>query len=318
MRVVFMGTPEFAVASLRALLEAGLDVVGVVTQPDRAKGRGKRLTSPPVKVFAQEKGLRVLQPKSLKDPAAVELIRGLVPEVIAVVAYGKILPPAVLAIPPLGCINVHASLLPKYRGSAPIHRAVMAGEPETGVTTMFMDEGLDTGDMLLQVHVPIGPDDNVGAIHDRLAEEGARLLVRTLARLADGYAFRIPQDHSRATYAPPISPEDEVVDWRRPAREIHNQVRGLDPRPGARTTWDGRVLKVWRTAVLESGPGEGAPGLVAAHGPSQDLVVAAGDGWLILRELQLAGGRRVDGRSFLRGHPEIVGSTLGVHGDRSE
>lgn len=306
-----MGTPEFAVASLRALLEAGLNVVGVVTQPDRAKGRGKRLTPPPVKVFALQHGLRVLQPESLKDPAAVELIRGLAPEVIAVVAYGRILPPALLAVPPLGCINVHASLLPKYRGAAPIHRAVMAGEPETGVTTMFMDEGLDTGDMLLQARVPIGPDDNVGTVHDLLAEEGARLLVRTLVRLADGYAFRIPQDHSRATYAPPISPQDEVIDWRRPAREIHNQVRGLDPWPGARTTWDGRVLKIWRTAVLDDGPEGRTPGLVAACDPSQELTVATGEGWLIIRELQLAGGRRVDGGSFLRGHPEIVGSILG-------
>lgn len=307
-----MGTPEFAVASLRALLEAGFDVVGVVTRPDRAKGRGKRLTPPPVKVFALEKGLRVLQPESLKDNAAVELIRGLAPEVIVVVAYGKILPPDVLAIPSRGCINVHASLLPKYRGAAPIHRAVMAGEQETGVTTMLMDEGLDTGDMLLQARVPIGPDDNVGAVHDRLAVEGGRLLVRTLARLAEGYAFRIPQDHTQATYAPPISPADEVIDWRRPAGEIHNQVRGLDPWPGARTTWDGRVLKVWRTAVLKDIAGKGAPGLVAVHGPSQDLIVATGEGWLILRELQLAGGRRVDGSSFLRGHPEIVGSILGV------
>jgi len=312
LRIVFMGTPEFAVASLRALLENGFSVAAVVTQPDRPKGRGKRPAPPPVKVFAARHGLPILQPENLKDPAVIGLIRDLAPEVVVVVAYGRILPPALLAVPPLGCINVHASLLPKYRGAAPIQRAIMAGETETGVTTMFMDEGLDTGDMLLQVRVPIGPDDNAGRIHDLLAEEGARLLVRTLQRLADGYAFRVPQDHSRATYAPPLTLQDEIIDWRRTAQEIHNQVRGLDPWPGARTTWAGRVMKIWRTALPAGGDrGREPPGLVAVAGPSQELMVATGDGWLIIRELQPAGGRRMDARSFLRGHPEIEGSILG-------
>lgn len=307
-----MGTPEFAVVSLRALLETGENVVAVVTQPDRARGRGKRLSAPPVKMTALERGLEILQPESLKDASTTARLRALNPEVIVVVAYGRILPPALLAIPPLGCINVHASLLPKYRGAAPIHRAVMAGETETGVTTMLMDQGMDTGDMLLQSRVPIGEDDNVGVIHDRLAQEGGRLLTRTLAGLADGSAVRVPQEHRQATYAPPLTAKDEVIDWCCPARQIHNHVRGLDPWPGAATRWGDRGMKVWRTKVLDDEVSRGTPGLVLTGKHPAELIVAAGRGLLAIREIQLAGGRRVDAGDFLRGHPAIEGSVLGV------
>ncbi|MDQ0285783.1 methionyl-tRNA formyltransferase [Desulfofundulus luciae] len=310
MRVVFMGTPGFAVPALKALVGAGYPVVGVVTQPDRPKGRGKKIQPSPVKQAALHMGLPVLQPVRVRDAAFVEQLKQLGPEVIVVAAFGQILPPSILHLPPRGCINIHASLLPRYRGAAPIHRAIMNGERETGVTIMLMDEGLDTGDILLQQAVVINEADNAGAIHDRLAQLGAELLLQTLNLLKQGRLHPRPQEDSLATYAPPLTREDEIIDWERPARDLYNQIRGLDPWPGARTWWGEKVLKVWRAGVKEEAAPKGAlPGQVIAAG--EELVVATGRGCLSLQEVQLQGGRRLPVAEFLRGHPLAPGTVLG-------
>ncbi|MGQ9558040.1 MAG: methionyl-tRNA formyltransferase [Desulfurispora sp.] len=315
MRIVFMGTPDFACPSLEALVQAGHRVVLVVTQPDRPRGRGRRLSPPPVKVLAGELGLPVCQPEKIRDRSFVDYLHGCMPDVIVVVAYGRILPPEILHLPPRGCINVHASLLPLYRGAAPIHRAIMNGECTTGVTTMLMNEGLDTGDILLQEAEPIGEADNVADLHDRLSRRGARLLVRTLEELAAGTLHRIPQDDSRATYAPPLRRDDELIDWQRPVREIFNRVRGLDPWPGACTIWEGRPIKIWRVSLPGAPPdhkiGSAAPGTVLAE-LDRGLLVQGGDGVLLVNELQLPGGRRLKWPEFSRGHSIPAGTVLGT------
>lgn len=307
MRVVFMGTPDFAVPTLKSIVAAGHDVPAVVTQPDRPKGRGKKETPPPVKEAARALGLPVLQPGRVKDPDFIDVLRGLSPEVIVVVAFGRILPAEILYLPRHGCINVHASLLPAYRGAAPVHWAVINGEKETGITTMYMDEGLDTGDMILREAVPIRDEDNVGAVHDRLAEVGARLLVRTLALVEQGEAPRVPQT-GESSYAPVLRAEDEVIFWDRPARDIYNLIRGMDPWPGARTLLAGKVLKVWRAAVLEDAAAE--PGVVISGG-REGLTVGTGRGRLRITELQLQGGKRLQAADFLRGNPVPAGMVLG-------
>ncbi|MQL53538.1 methionyl-tRNA formyltransferase [Desulfofundulus thermobenzoicus] len=313
MRVVFMGTPDFAVPALEALIDAGHHVVGVVTQPDRPVGRGRKLHPPPVKRTALARGLPVYQPRRVREAPFIEQLKGLAPEVIVVAAFGQILPPAVLHLPDRGCINIHASLLPRYRGAAPIHRAVMNGERETGITTMLMDEGLDTGDILLQQIISIGEGDNVGVVHDRLARLGAELLQQTLQLLAEGRLPRRPQDHRLATYAPPLTPEDEILRWERPAADLYNQVRGLDPWPGARTWWGERLLKIWRADYCSQGPPpDSVPGQVVLAG--EELLVATGKGCLSLREVQLQGGRRLSVTDFLRGHRLTPGMILGDPG----
>lgn len=308
MRVIFMGTPDFAVPTLRALVEAGHDVTAVVTQPDRPKGRGKKEMPPPVKETAQELKIPVFQPARIKDPDFIELLRGMSPEVIVVIAFGRILPPDILSLPRYGCINVHASLLPKYRGAAPIHWVVINGEKETGVTTMYMDEGLDTGDMILREAVPIGEEDTVGAVHDRMAVLGARLLAKTLDLVGQGRAPRVPQAGD-SSYAPMLKTEDELIRWDKPARDIYNRIRGMNPWPGARTTLSGRVLKIWRAAVEEEGTAS-EPGQVIAGGRA-GLVVDTGSGRLRITELQLQGARRLNAGDFLRGTPVPEGTVLG-------
>lgn len=308
-----MGTPEFALPSLERLVSSPHRVVGVVTQPDRPRGRGKRVQPPPVKVRALSLGLPVLQPQHVREEGFMELVRGLAPDVVVVVAYGRILPPSFLRLPSHGCVNLHASLLPRYRGAAPIQRAIMNGEKETGVTTMLMDEGLDTGDILLQRRVPIHEADTAGSLHDRLAREGAELLLETLELLARGCLAPRPQDHRLATYASPLKPEDELIDWQRPARDLYNQVRALNPWPVARTWLEGRVFKVWRAAVSAfPPPPEAQPGEVLAS--RQELVVATGAGCLALQEVQLEGGKRLPAEDFLRGRPVPVGTVLGQKG----
>jgi methionyl-tRNA formyltransferase len=306
-----MGTPAFAVPALRGLVEAGYPVVGVVTQPDRPRGRKRTRVPSPVKQYSLDRGLEVWQPLKLTDPSFIGLLRNIAPDVIVVVAYGRILPPAVLQIPRLGCINVHASLLPRYRGAAPIHWAIINGEAETGVTTMLMDEGLDTGPVLLQQSIPIGPDDNMGLVHDRLARLGATVLVETLDRLGGGRLKARPQEEALATYAPPIRREHELVVWARTAVEIKNQVRGLDPWPGAFTLLDGREMKLWRAEVVDRTDGSGKPGQVLSADPTQGLVVGTGRGALRICELQPAGGRRMPAADFLRGHPLPEGIVFG-------
>ncbi|MGQ9512385.1 methionyl-tRNA formyltransferase [Thermodesulfitimonas sp.] len=309
MRLVFMGTPEFSVPSLEALLDRGHRVDLVVTQADKPKGRGKRPAAPPVKEVALARGIPVLQPARLKDPDFFGRLRAAVPEAIVVVAYGKILPAAVLSLPPYGCINVHASLLPRYRGAAPIQRTIMNGERETGITTMLMDEGIDTGDILLQQRVAIGEEETFGSLYRRLAHLGAQVLLETLESLQAGTLRRQPQDHAQATYAPPLTPEDELIVWDRPGEVIRNQVRALDPKPGARTYLEGQLLKIWRVKAIK-GDFPGVPGQIIAIGPG-GITVRVADGAVVILELQVAGGRRLPVAAFLRGHPVPEGYLLG-------
>ncbi|WP_334111159.1 methionyl-tRNA formyltransferase [Thermodesulfitimonas autotrophica] len=309
MRLVFMGTPEFAVPSLEALLDSGHQVNLVVTQADKPKGRGKRPAAPPVKEVALAQGIPVLQPARLKDPDFLRRLQAAAPEAIVVVAYGKILPAAVLSLPPYGCINVHASLLPRYRGAAPIQRAIMNGERETGITTMLMDEGMDTGDILLQRRVAIGEEENFGSLCQRLARLGAQVLRETLEALQAGTLRRQPQDHAQATYAPPLTPEDELIVWDRPGEVIKNQVRALDPKPGAKTYFGGEVLKIWRVKAV-TGDFPGVPGEIIAVGP-EGIKVQVADGAVVILELQAAGGRRLPVDAFLRGHSIPEGYVLG-------
>ena len=310
MRIVFMGTPDFAVPSLEALLKSEHQVVGVVTQPDRPKGRGQEVVFSPVKVVCQRKGIPVLQPLKMKDPAFLDALRRWTPDVIAVTAYGRILPPAILALPPRGCINVHGSLLPKYRGAGPIQWAVIRGEQQTGITTMFMAEGMDTGDMLLQETVEIRADDTAGTLAPRLAEVGGRLLVETLRRLEAGTLTPQPQDDAQATMAPLLKKEDGVVDWTLSAMEIANRVRGLSPWPGAYTYVNGERWVLWRVAVGAEVSGA-APGTVTKV--SKDRVeVATGEGTIQLIDIQPSNSRRMTMAQYLAGHRLAEGLKLQV------
>ena len=302
MRIVFMGTPEFAVPSLERLIADGHEICGVFTQPDKPKNRGMKLTPSPVKVAALAHEVPVYQPATLKNGEALEQLKALAPDLIAVAAYGKILPQDILDLPKLGCINVHSSLLPKYRGAAPIHWAILKGEEETGVTIMHMAAGLDTGDMILSKATPIDPDETVEQLHDRLAQMGAELLSEAVVRLADGTAPRIPQDDSLSCYAPMLSRELSPIDWNRTSKEIHNQVRGLIPWPATSTTLGGVNFKVY--AVAETGEDTSvAPGTVL-RADKKGLYVACGDGKVLrVEELQAEGGRRMKAADYLRGHP---------------
>ncbi|MCA1796421.1 MAG: methionyl-tRNA formyltransferase [Geobacteraceae bacterium] len=307
MRVVFMGTPEFAIPTFEGLIESGVRIVGVFTQPDRPKGRGRKLEASPVKQLAMEHGLPVSQPQKLRDKDAVKQLREMKPELIVVVAYGQILPQEVLDIPKHGCINVHASLLPRHRGASPINKAIMDGDPTTGVTTMCMDAGLDTGDMLVKKSLSIFPNENAGELHDRLARLGRDAMEETLARLCAGTLSPQKQDDSRSSYAPMLKKEDGLIDWSRPAASIHNQVRGLHPWPGAFTHLDGEVLKVADTRVVDA---SGAPGEILKT-EDQGVVVACGGGALQIRKLQLPGKKMLSAADFLRGVKLQDGQKLG-------
>jgi len=310
MRLVFMGTPDFAAASLEALLRSDDSVVGIVTQPDRPKGRGQILTPSPVKLLAQREQIPVLQPLKMKDPEFLQALAGWKPDLIAVAAFGRILPPAILSLPPLGCINVHGSLLPKYRGAGPIQWALINGETETGITTMLMDEGMDTGAMLLQETIPITPDDTAGTLSPRLAELGGRLLVETIARLKAGSLLPRPQDSSRATLAPLLKKEDGAIDWALPAATLANRVRGLSPWPGAYTTLaGGDRWTIWRALAIPE-PVTKSPGVVVAT-TNEAIHVATGEGVLVVMELQPANSRRMAVSQYLAGHPIVVGLQLG-------
>ncbi len=304
-----MGTPDFAVPSLKALVGAGHDVAAVVTQPDRPRGRGRKKTPPPVKLVARDFKLPVFQPDMIKDKDFIDLLKGFSPDVIIVVAFGRFLPPEILYLPRYGCVNVHASLLPKYRGAAPIHWAVINGEKKTGVTTMFIDEGMDTGDMILWETIPISEEDTVGAVHDRLALLGAQALVETLKLIGEGKAPRIPQKGD-PTYAPALKAKDELILWRRPARDIYNQIRGLNPWPGARTTIAGKVLKVWSSVAMDEDGDGRRPGQVVSC-CRDGITVATGGGKLVITKLQLQGAKKLDAAEFLRGTPIPVGTIMG-------
>ncbi|MCI9192393.1 MAG: methionyl-tRNA formyltransferase [Acutalibacter muris] len=298
MRVIFMGTPDFAVPSLQALLDRGDDICAVFTQPDKPKGRGHKLQPPPVKELALRHSLPVLQPDTLRDEAVQESIAELEPDAIIVVAYGKLLPPKVLSVPRLGCINVHGSLLPKYRGAAPIQWAVINGEKATGVTTMFMAEGMDTGDMLLKSETEVGPEETSGELFDRLKLLGAKLLTETLDKLEQGELKAIPQDGTQATLAPLLKKEMSALDWSEPAQRIHDRIRGLNPWPCAAAVLDGKRIKLLASQVIE---GEGVPG--TAYNLDGELAAACGRGMLRITELQADTGKRMSGKDYLLGHP---------------
>lgn len=305
MRIVFMGTPDFAVPSLQALIDAGHDVCAVYTQPDKPQGRKQILTAPPVKTLALEHDIPVFQPNTLKNEDEQARLRELAPEVIIVVAYGKLLPKAVLDIPPHGCINVHGSLLPRWRGAAPIQWAVIAGDEMAGVTTMQMAEGLDTGDMLLTYETKVGEKETAGELFDRLAQSGAELLTQTLVKL-DEITPR-PQDDAQSCYAHMLDKQMAVIDWSKSAHEIDCLIRGLNPWPIALTTLSGERLKVF---AAEKAAGNGEPGTVLEADPKKGLTVACGEGALKLTEIQLVGGKRMKATDFLRGHAIKVGTKL--------
>jgi methionyl-tRNA formyltransferase len=312
LRVIFMGTPEFACPTLQKLIDRGEQVVAVVTQPDRPKGRGQHLMPPPVKELAERHGLPVYQPPKVRVPEFIEVIRGLAPDVIVVVAFGQILPKSLLDIPPLGCINVHASLLPRYRGAAPLNWCIINGETETGVTTMLMDVGLDTGPMLIKRATPIDDDEDIASLHDRMSAMGAELLSETLDGLVAGTIVPQEQDGSQSCYAPLLKKEDGLIDWGRDARSIHDQVRGLAVWPVAYSVLDGQVLKVYRSRVAE---GTGLPGIVL-RADKHGLEVACLQGSLVIEELQLAGKKRLDAASFLAGYAIPVGAQFSADNDR--
>lgn len=309
LRIIFMGTPDFALPSLEKLLSAGYEIAAVVTQPDRPKGRKKLLTPPPVKTFAQEHGLPVMQPEKLRAREAIDQVLALHPDLIVTAAYGQILPKQILDAPPLGCVNVHASLLPKYRGGAPIHRAIINGESRTGVTIMYMDEQMDTGDILAQKEVPIKPEDTAGSMHRKLSLLGAELLAETIPRLEKGLVVPRPQNHQEATYAPNLTREDEVLDWSRPANEVYNHIRGLHPWPVASTTLEGQNWKIWWAEPLErNSPAE--PGQVLEVS-AEGILVACGTGAVRLTEIQPAGKRRMYVAEYLRGASLPPGKRFG-------
>lgn len=303
MRILFMGTPDFAVPSLNALLNAKHEVCGVFTQPDKPKNRGMKLQPTPVKVVALAHNIPVYQPVSVKDGAAMEIIRELEPELIVVAAYGRILPNEILEYPGYGCINVHSSLLPKFRGAAPIHWAVVSGEKETGVTIMHMAQELDAGDIIDQAVTPIDPDESVEAVHDRLAEMGGKLLVEVVEKLKNGTATRTVQDSSKATYAPMLSRELSAIDWTQPAKAIHDKIRGLSPWPAASTDIiHETTIKIFGSSNLGETT-SAVPGTIVSAG-KQGIDVACGDGRLLrITQLQAPGGKRMAAADYLRGHP---------------
>lgn len=305
MKIVFMGTPDFAVPCLKALINSEYEVSAVFTQPDKPKGRGYALCPPPVKECALENSIEVYQPKSLKTGEAFEKIREINPDVIVVVAYGKILPDNILEFPKYGCVNIHASLLPKYRGAAPIHWAVMNGETESGVTAMQMDSGLDTGDILLSSAVPIGENETTGELHDKLADMGAELIIKTLDGLENNAVTPKKQGETTTAYASMLDREICKIDWNQSALSVHNKIRGLSPFPAAVTTLNGKKVKLYQSALSDK---SGSPGEIVSLSP---LTVACKNGAVEILQLQLEGKKRMNSRDFLLGHKLKLKDTFG-------
>ena len=308
MRVIFMGTPDFAVPSLEALLTKH-EVVLVVTQPDKPKGRGKKMVPTPVKACALEHGIPVLQPEKVKEPEFVEQLRSYEPDLIAVTAFGQILSEPILEMPKYGCINVHGSLLPKYRGAAPMQWSIIDGEKVTGITTMYMAKGLDSGDMLLKAEVEITDEDTFATIHDKMAVTGANLLLDTLDQLEAGTLERIPQDHDAATYAPMITKETGHIDWSKNRQDIINLIRGLNPVPAAYTIYEEEVLKIFGASLSDVQANSAANGEIVAV-VKKGFVVKCGDGCLVITEVQARGGKRMMTDAYLRGHAMKEGILL--------
>lgn len=309
MRIVFMGTPDFAVPSLDILVKNGYEIAAVVTQPDKPKGRGNKLTPPPVKEYAVNNNIPVLQPEKVKTGTFAQELRDIAPDLLVTVAYGRILPQEVLDIPPFGCINVHGSLLPKYRGAAPIQWSVINGDSITGITTMYTDIGMDTGDMLLKREVEIGKNETAGELHDKLSLIGAEVLIETLKELEKGTLVRIPQPADQATYVTMISKETGRIDWSKTMEQIHNLVRGTDPWPGAYTFYKGERMRVWRTELTDlektSKPGE------ILEVKKEGILVGTGKGNIMLKEIQFDSGKRLKVEQYLAGHSIDKGELLG-------
>lgn len=309
LRIVFMGTPAFALPALRRLYSDGYPLMAVVTQPDRPAGRGQKEVASPVKHLAGEFGLTLLQPVKVKDPSFLETFYALKPDMVVVAAFGQILPKAMIDFPRFGCLNIHPSLLPKYRGAAPLNWSIIRGETTTGVTIMQMDEGMDSGDILAQEETPLGQEETVGDLHDRLATLGARLLIRTIDEVVAGQAARRPQDISQVTFAPRLTRETGQIHWSDSAIHIVNLVRGLSPTPAAYTRLDGQPLKIFAAAAL---PGRTPlpPGTIGEP-VAEGLPVAASDGVVLLKDVQLASKKRMPVSDFLRGYQIRTGSVLG-------
>lgn len=320
MRIVFMGTPDFAVSTAEALYQAGHEIVLAVTQPDKPKGRGNKLQFPPVKIWAQEREIPVFQPKKIRDREAVQQLQEAAADIIVVAAFGQILPKEILDLPAFGCVNVHASLLPKYRGAAPIQWAVINGETVSGVTTMQMGEGLDDGDMLLKKEVLLAPDETGGSLFDKLAVVGGELCVKTLEELQKGSLKPVPQDDALSTHVGMIKKSMGKMDFTCPAEQLERLVRGLNPWPSAFTFLDGKTLKVWKAAVEDRLPGETKRGGCLEEHPVPGMIFAAdergiwvltGKAYLVLEEIQLEGKKRMSAADFLRGHEIVTGTVLG-------
>lgn len=309
MKIVFMGTPDFAVPSLDILVKNGYEVAAVVTQPDKPKGRGNKLTPPPVKEYALNNNIPILQPEKVKTGTFAQQLREIAPDLLVTVAYGRILPQEVLDIPPYGCVNVHGSLLPKYRGAAPIQWSVINGDSITGITTMYTDIGMDTGDMLLKREVEIHINETAGELHDKLSVIGAEVLLETLKELEKGTLVRIPQPADEATYVTMISKETGCIDWSKTMEQIHNLVRGTDPWPGAYTFYKGERMRVWKTECSNiekaSKPGE------IIEVKKEGILVGTGKGNIILKEIQFDSGKRLKVEQYLAGHSIDKGELLG-------
>lgn len=308
MKVIFMGTPDFSVGTLEALIQAGHEVTLVVTQPDKPKGRGKAMQYTPVKETALAHGIEVYQPTKIREPECVEYLKKYEADIMVVVAFGQILTKEILDMPKYGCINVHASLLPKYRGAAPIQWAVINGEKVSGVTTMRMDEGIDTGDMILKEEVELDPEETGGSLFERLAKNGAELCVKTLVAIENGTATYTPQDNAKATHTKMIKKQLGEIDFTKPAEEIERLVRGLNPWPSAYTHWNGKTLKVWKASVLDKESGK-EPGTIEVG--KNTIAVQTGKGMLQLEEIQLEGKKRMQTDAFLRGVSLETGMILG-------
>lgn len=308
LRIIFMGTPDFAAATLQALIDGPDEVVAVITQPDRAKGRGKKLTPPPVKVLAEAVGIPVLQPTKIKTENFRHGLLSYQADLMVVTAYGRILPEALLTLAPLGCINVHGSLLPQYRGAAPIQWAVINGEPETGVTIIQMNAGMDTGDVLLSAKIATSPDETAGSLYDKLAVLGSATLLTAIAGLQEGTISPIPQDHSLATLAPMLHKDDGLIDWQQDAAVIERLIRGLDPWPSAFCYVNGKRLRLFQPEVVHQ-DSEQQPGTVV-FADKRGIAIACGRNTLLVKEIQPEGKKRMPVESFLCGHPLVVGTLL--------
>jgi methionyl-tRNA formyltransferase len=310
MRIIFMGTPEFAVPSLEMLVNEGYEVAAVITQPDKPKGRGNKLAAPPVKEYALKNNIKVLQPDKVKTPEFLEELKELKPDLLVTVAYGKILPKSVLDVPVYGCINVHGSLLPKYRGAAPIQWAVINGEAVTGITTMYTDVGMDTGDMLLKSGIKITEDMTAGELHNKLSVLGAQVLKDTLVKLGEGTLERIPQINEESSYVPMMQKETGLINWFKSSKEIHNLVRGTNPWPGSYTFYKGEKMKVWKTDVLDDSTIKQKPGTICEV-TKENIIVSTGRGLLRILEVQFESCKRMTVEEYICGHKIDVGEVLG-------